>query len=142
MIRTIIQKLGTGKTVAEKKRKIPLQKTNKKTSGDRAENLALNYLKQRKFKLEQRNFNCRYGEIDLIMWDQNYLVFVEVRYRSSTDYGGPLESIDNVKQAKLRRAAEFYLIQTKRTDCACRFDILCLKGSLNKPDYQWIANAF
>lgn len=112
------------------------------TSGDRAEDLALNYLRDRKFKLEQRNFNCRYGEIDLIMWDQSYLVFVEVRYRSSSNYGGALESIDHYKQAKLRRSAEFYLVKTKRTDCACRFDILCINGNLNNPDYEWIANAF
>jgi putative endonuclease len=118
------------------------RKTSKMTSGDRAEDLALNYLRDRKFKLEQRNFNCRYGEIDLIMWDQSYLVFIEVRYRSSNKYGGALESIDHYKQAKLRRAAEFYLVKTKRTDCACRFDILCINGNLNNPDYEWIANAF
>ncbi len=112
------------------------------TSGDRAEDLALNYFKKKKFSLEQRNFHCRYGEIDLIMWDQEYLVFIEVRHRSSFDYGGALESIDHIKQNKLRRAAEFYLLSTKKNDCACRFDILCVNGNLNKPDYEWIANAF
>jgi putative endonuclease len=112
------------------------------TLGDLAEDLALSYLNQQGFKLEERNFNCRYGEIDLVMWDRHYLVFVEVRYRASSIYGGALESIDNFKQAKLRRAAEFYLVHTKRTDCPCRFDILCLNGNLNKPDYEWIANAF
>ena len=112
------------------------------SSGDRAEDLALIYLNQRGFKLDQRNFNCRYGEIDLIMWDQSYLVFVEVRYRASSSYGGALESIDSFKQAKLRRAAKFHLVQTKRTDCPCRFDILCINGNLNTPDYEWIANAF
>jgi len=112
------------------------------TSGDHAEDLALDYLECKKFKLEQRNFNCRYGEIDLIMWDQEYLVFIEVRYRASLNYGGALESIDQFKQGKLRRAAEFYLTSTKRNDCACRFDILCISGNLTKPDYEWISNAF
>lgn len=112
------------------------------TSGDLAEDLALNYLEHRKLILEQRNFNCRYGEIDLVMWHQDYLVFVEVRYRASKNYGGALESIDHFKQAKLRRAAEFYLVRTKRNDCACRFDILCVNGNLNNPDYEWISNAF
>ena len=111
-------------------------------SGDLAENLALEYLEQKAFKLETRNFNCRYGEVDLIMWDEDYLVFVEVRYRSSNDFGGALESIDYFKQQKLRRAAEFYLVRTKRNDCACRFDILCVNGNINNPDYEWIANAF
>jgi len=112
------------------------------TSGDRAEDLALKYLTKRKFTLEQRNFHCRYGEIDLIMWDQEYLVFIEVRYRASLNYGGALESIDHFKQRKLRRAAEFYLVSTKRNDCACRFDILCVNGNLNNPEYEWINNAF
>jgi len=112
------------------------------TSGDHAEDLALSYFKNKKFSLEQRNFHCRYGEIDLIMWDQEYLVFIEVRHRASFDYGGALESIDHIKRSKLRRAAEFYLVSTKRNDCACRFDILCVNGNLNNPDYEWIANAF
>ncbi len=112
------------------------------SSGDLAEDLALAYLERQGFVLEQRNFNCRYGEIDLLMWDQNYLVFVEVRYRASMNYGGALESIDHFKQSKLRRAAEFYLVNTKRNDCACRFDILCITGNLNNPHYEWISNAF
>ena len=111
-------------------------------SGDLAEDLALTYLKKRRFRLEQRNFNCRYGEIDLIMWDQEYLVFIEVRYRASLNYGGPMESINNSKQSKLRRTAEFYLVNTKKGDCPCRFDILCINGNLNNPEYEWITNAF
>jgi putative endonuclease len=111
-------------------------------SGDLAESLALDYLVLKKFKLEARNFNCRYGEIDLIMWDGDSLVFVEVRYRQSNNFGGALESIDYFKQQKLRRTAEFYLVSTKRNDCPCRFDILCVNGNINHPDFEWIANAF
>ncbi len=110
--------------------------------GDHAEDLALHYLQAKSFTLEERNFNCRYGEIDLIMRDKDYIVFVEVRYRASLQFGGALESIDQFKQAKLRRAAEYYLVKRKSNDCACRFDILCVNGNLNKPDYEWIANAF
>ena len=110
--------------------------------GDRAEDFALKTLQGKGFALEERNFHCRYGEIDLIMRDQDYIVFVEVRYRASSNFGGALESIDQFKQAKLRRAAEFYLVKSKINDCACRFDILCVNGNLNKPDYEWIANAF
>ncbi len=110
--------------------------------GDRAEDFALKTLQSKGFALEERNFHCRYGEIDLIMRDRDYIVFVEVRYRASSSFGGALESIDQFKQAKLRRAAEFYLVKRKINDCACRFDILCVNGNLNKPDYEWIANAF
>ncbi len=76
------------------------------------------------------------------MRDYDYLVFIEVRYRVSTNYGGALESITVAKQNKLRRAAEFYLQRTKTGDCPCRFDILCVSGNLRKPNYQWIENAF
>ena len=110
--------------------------------GNRAENLALKYLRKRGLKLETRNFSCRYGELDLILRDQDYLVFVEVRYRKDQRFGGALESVDSHKQAKLRRAAEFYLIKHKHSDTPCRFDILCVAGRLSQPDYDWIQNAF
>jgi len=110
--------------------------------GSRGEKLALKFLKQQRFKLIEKNYRCRFGEIDLIMWDQSYLVFIEVRYRKSKDYGGALESIDQSKQDKLRRSAEFYLSNSNNRNTACRFDILCLDGELNNPNYQWIKNAF
>jgi len=110
--------------------------------GSRGEKLALKFFKQHGFKLQDKNVHCRFGEIDLIMWDQSYLVFIEVRYRKNNDYGGALESIDQFKQQKLRRSAEYYLSKTNNRNTACRFDILCLDGELNKPNYQWIKNAF
>jgi len=109
--------------------------------GDHAEDLALSYLLLKKITLKERNFHCKYGEVDLIMRDKEYLVFVEVRYRASAKFGGALESINHTKQAKLKRTAEFYLQKRKLTDSPCRFDILCINGNLNNPDYEWIANA-
>lgn len=110
--------------------------------GNRAEKLAVKYLEKRGLRLRQRNFSSRYGEIDLIMQDADYLVFVEVRYRKSQQFGGALASIDTRKQGKLRRTAEFYLISNKSTDSPCRFDILCVDGDLSNPIYDWIKNAF
>ena len=110
--------------------------------GNRAENLALKYLRRAGLTLEQRNFNCRYGELDLVLRDEDVWVFVEVRYRKDQRYGGALESVDHHKQQKLRRAAEFFLIKHKLTDAPCRFDILCVAGSLSKPTFDWIKNAF
>lgn len=110
--------------------------------GTRAEKLALKFLKKKGLKAYQQNFSCRFGEIDLIMHDRDYLVFVEVRYRSSGAFGGALESINAAKQGKLRRSAEYYLIKSNNTDCPCRFDILCINGSLKQPEFHWIQNAF
>ncbi len=110
--------------------------------GNRAEDLALKFLKKQGLALLQRNFNCRFGEIDLIMTDNDYLVFVEVRYRKDQNFGGALASIDQRKQRKLTNSAEHYLQINKLKDTPCRFDILCLGGPLNKPEYQWLQNAF
>ena len=90
----------------------------------------------------RRNYDCRVGEIDIIMRDKDYLVFVEVRHRKRGDFGGALESIDRFKQRKLRRAAEHYLVTTKSSDCPCRFDILCVNGNLRSPTFEWLVNAF
>ena len=110
--------------------------------GSRGEKLALKYLKKQGLLLHEKNYHCRYGEIDLIMWHGDYLTFIEVRYRKNQQYGGALESITQLKQDKLRRSAQDYLIRTKNNATPCRFDILCLNGNLNKPEYQWIQNAF
>ncbi|MCG8083044.1 MAG: YraN family protein, partial [Candidatus Thiodiazotropha taylori] len=61
--------------------------------GEAAEQLAVDYLSRRGLKLVTRNFRCKVGEIDLIMREKRTLVFVEVRYRQSDDYGSALESI-------------------------------------------------
>ncbi|MCL4122981.1 UNVERIFIED_CONTAM: hypothetical protein GTU68_063356 [Idotea baltica] len=110
--------------------------------GDRAENLAYRFLKKQGLSLHQKNYRCRFGEIDIVMQDSDYLVFVEVRHRKSNNFGGALESVDSRKQMKLRKSAEHYLIKHKKTDTPCRFDILCVNGDLNKPEIDWIQNAF
>ena len=92
-------------------------------------------------KLIQRNYRCPLGEIDLIMRDRHCLVFVEVRYRRQSRFGGALESIDTHKQTKLRRAALHYLNSVNGHGSECRFDILCLQGELHKPDIMWLDNA-
>ena len=110
--------------------------------GDRAEKLAVKFLKRKGLKLHQRNYHCRYGEIDIVMQHSDYLVFIEVRHRKSNGFGGALESVDSRKQKKLRNSAEHYLINHKKNDMPCRFDILCVNGDLNKPKIDWIQNAF
>jgi len=114
--------------------------------GNRGEKLALKFLKKNTLRLQEKNYHCRYGEIDLVMWDKQCLVFVEVRYRKNDQFGGALESIDQHKQQKLRRSAQNYLIKLKNSkennEPPCRFDVVCIRGNLNKPEYQWIKNAF
>lgn len=114
--------------------------------GNRAEKLAAKHLGHQGLTLIEKNYRCKLGEIDLVMKHkaayEEYLVFVEVRHRKSQSFGGALESVGQHKQTKLRRAAEHYLVHHKLTDCAARFDILCVNGDLNKPEFEWIQNAF
>lgn len=110
--------------------------------GNRAEKLAAKHLKKHKLKLIETNYHCKLGELDLIMRDGDYLVFVEVRHRRSQNFGGALESIDKRKQTKLTRAAQHYLVHHNINNCPARFDIVCVNGDLNKPEFLWLQNAF
>lgn len=108
--------------------------------GARAEHLAAAYLVRQGLELLQRNYRCRFGEIDLIMREADTLVFVEVRLRSRTDYGGAAASITAAKQQKLVRAAKHYLAGRRRWP-PCRFDAVLLSGT-DCGSIEWIKNAF
>lgn len=110
------------------------------SAGAQAEQVAAQYLQQHGLKLLQRNYRCRYGEIDLICQHDDTLVFVEVRLRSNAAFGGAGASIDARKQAKLLHSAQHYLSTLPRTP-PCRFDAILLQA----PDIhsiEWVKNAF
>jgi putative endonuclease len=107
--------------------------------GQEAEQQALDFLQSKGLRLEARNFRCKTGEIDLVMRDAETLVFVEVRFRQSNDYGRALETVTASKQRKLLNTANRYL-QMKKIDSACRFDVIALNGSGSTP-VEWIKNA-
>jgi putative endonuclease len=116
------------------------KRTEKRIKGDDKERLAEDYLAAKGFSLIERNFLCKSGEIDLIMKDQDYLVFIEVRYRKNKEFGGALASITSGKQKKLRRAAEYYLLQHfGNSPPACRFDVVGIEG---QDEIMWVKNAF
>ena len=110
-------------------------------TGNRMEDQALNFLKKQGFKLLKRNFRTRMGEIDLIMLDQEALVFIEVRYRQHHSHGNALESVDFFKQQKLTRAAQSFLQRhPHHQNQPCRFDVIAFSKDNNTP--EWIRNAF
>ena len=111
--------------------------TDKQAAGRRAEDAALARLRQSGLTLLARNYRARRGEIDLVMRDGDTIVFVEVRYRSGTGYGGAAESVDYRKRAKLIAAAQSYL-QQNRWRHACRFDVVALQGAR----LDWLRDAF
>ena len=100
---------------------------NKSSLGRIAEDRALVYLEQQGLVCVTRNYACRYGEIDLVMSDGPQLVFVEVRMRKNSNFGGAAASVDTAKQRRLWRTAEHYLMRY-RTPPACRFDLVAIDG--------------
>ncbi|MBN2689108.1 MAG: YraN family protein [Gammaproteobacteria bacterium] len=111
--------------------------------GEQQEEKAASYLKQHGLELIEHNFQCKCGEIDLIMRDQDYLVFVEVRFRKRDKYGDGADSVTPNKQRKIIRTAKFYLQQKKLYGkCPCRFDVVSVKNKENNNKYHWIKDAF
>ena len=106
--------------------------------GEDAENLAAAFLQRAGLTLVERNFRCRFGEIDVIAREGATLVFVEVRMRSSERFGGAAASITAAKRTKLLRTARFYLAGVARAP-ACRFDALLING--NNDSIEWVKNA-
>lgn len=116
--------------------------------GEYTESLACQYLENKGFKLIEKNFNCRVGEIDLIMKDNDNIVFVEVRYRRSINFGSGAESITTSKQSKLIKTASLYLQQhAKLNKYPARFDVVSITGfietdNIGNINFDWIENAF
>lgn len=106
--------------------------------GDRSEQLACNYLKKQGLHLIDKNFRCKYGEIDLIMQDRQTLVIVEVRFRKSNQYGSALESITAKKQSRIIATTQYYLL-TNKIKSLIRFDVITMSSDT---DINWIKNAF
>lgn len=110
--------------------------------GQQAELLACQFLQQHKLKLIVKNYHCRRGEIDLIMQDQNTLVFVEVRYRKNDRFGSALESVDHKKQTKIIITAEHYLLQNMQSFSGYRFDVVAISPTAQSHEITWVKDAF
>ena len=85
--------------------------------------MAAEYLRKKHYSIVAVGYRCRYGEIDLIVKDRKYLVFVEVKLRKSANFAKAMEYVDRKKQEKLRITASLYLSQNP-TDLQPRFDVI------------------
>jgi putative endonuclease len=112
---------------------------NKRSLGDIKEQQAKQYLQAQGLVFVEQNFNCKLGEIDLIFSDTaaNILVFVEVKFRSSKQFGGAAASVTPSKQQKVKKAALFYLSQRK-INPSIRFDVV----AFDNEQINWIQSAF
>ena len=94
-----------------------------KLSGAWGEALAAEYLRKKHYKLVAVGYQCRFGEIDLIVRDRKYLIFVEVKLRKSGDFAAAREYVDRRKQDRIRVTASMYLSQNPGK-LQPRFDVI------------------
>lgn len=93
--------------------------------GNQYEDFAAEYLQRAGYTIIERNFQCRQGEIDIIAKDRSYLCFVEVKYRTSGEFGDALEAVSPGKQRRISRTALYYLtVKGYGENQDCRFDVL------------------
>lgn len=96
--------------------------------GASGESIAERFLVARGYRIVERNFRCKVGELDLVARDRGVLCFVEVRSRHDGDHGHPAETVSWGKQRKVIRAAHAYLAQRRPRFEQARFDVVAITG--------------
>jgi len=116
----------------------------RKALGELGEKMAREYLKKKGYHILETNFRCREGEIDIVAQDKDYLVFVEVRTRTGSDFGTPEESLTAAKKERLVSLALAYLQTHRDLPSLSRFDVVAVeldqKGRVSR--LELIQNAF
>ena len=117
--------------------------THKRISlGKRGEGIAISYLKSLKYKIIERNYKCKFGEIDIIAKDKKILTFIEVKTRSSLDYGHPFHGIKKRKQHQISKVALNYINKKNLNNTEARFDVVAIRISPEGETVELIKNAF
>lgn len=115
---------------------------NNRTVGTHFEGEALRYLQERGLTLVERNYRIANGEIDLIMQEQDFWVFVEVKFRFDATTEHPLGQIRKTQQSRIKRTAKVYLYNNGLSEylTPCRFDVVAITAS--PAEIVWVADAF
>lgn len=115
------------------------EKVNTRKQGAQKEEQVCAYLLSRGVRIKEQNFRCRQGEIDLIGYDGEYLVFFEVKYRSSKSKGSAAEAVGYAKQKRICRVADYYrVLHHCMENTPIRFDVVAIDGD----KVTWLKNAF
>ncbi|MBQ4536328.1 MAG: YraN family protein [Lachnospiraceae bacterium] len=112
---------------------------NKRQLGTDKERIAAEYLEKHGLEVLEKNFRGRQGEIDIVAKDGNYLVFTEVKFRSTTRLGSALEAVNYKKQCRICKVADYYRYKHRLgDDTMIRYDVVAIQGE----EIIWIKNAF
>ena len=101
--------------------------------GQQGEQIAVDYLRQQGYRIQQQNYRCQRGEIDIIAWHGVTLVFIEVKTKSHTAFGPPQAMVHRRKQQTMTRVAMTYVQQHRVRDTALRFDVVAIILPSNGP---------
>src|SRR5690606_40402414 len=100
------------------------------------------YLQTEGYRILERNYRCRFGEIDLIARDGSVLAFIEVKTRRSRVFGAPALAVTPRKQRHIIKVAQLYLAQKGSEQAVCRFDVVTIELDRDRPRIEIIKNAF
>lgn len=116
---------------------------NKREIGSHYEDIACEYMQKYGFRLLERNFRCRQGEIDIVGKHEGYLVFAEVKYRTDAVSGNAEEAVTYTKQKRICKTADYYRYLHKiGEDTPIRYDVIAIQGEKQKEEIHWYQNAF
>ena len=105
---------------------------NTRVKGRRGEDVAAEYLQMEGYTILDRNYTCKIGEVDIVAWDGEFVVFVEVKARADATFGMPRQAVNWHKQQKIVKVAQYWLYKNKRTGVPVRFDVVeVLAGAVN-----------
>ena len=104
----------------------------KKLLGNIGEKQAVKFLKKQGYKILEKNYKTDLGEIDIIAKDGEYTAFIEVKTRTTEEFGAPSEAVDSHKQRQYIKVANLYAIKKGITDTPMRFDVIEIEnGKIN-----------
>lgn len=105
-------------------------------TGILGEKIAIKYLKSRGYKIVQKNFKTKCGEIDIIAKDGECICFIEARTRTSDSFLSPYESVNYFKQKRIIKTAQIWLTKNKFDNSLCRFDVISILFNENYRTYE------
>jgi len=110
--------------------------------GKFGQGVAEKFLRDKGYELLEENFCAPGGEIDLIMKDGSYIVFIEVKFRQNENYGLPREAVGKSKQQRIKKTAMHYIKRKRLDDADFRFDVVEMLGKIEGIEVEHIENAF
>jgi putative endonuclease len=114
----------------------------KKELGKKGEEMAARFLKKNGYRIIEKNYVCKMGEMDIIAKEKDTLVFIEVKTRTSTTYGPPQLSVTPRKQSQMSKVALYFLKEKKLDDVKSRFDVVAILLGPKGEEIELIKDAF